>query len=70
MSFDYKRLAKFEVNVGEKEKKMRLIAGAVLLFISLFTASVILLLLGVILVATGYTKVCPVYSALDKNTCE
>lgn len=70
MSFDYKRLTKFEVNVGEKEKKMRLIAGAVLLFISLFTASVILLLLGVILVATGYTKVCPVYSALDKNTCE
>jgi len=70
MSFDYKRLAKFEVNVGEKEKKMRLIAGAVLLFISLFTASVILLLLGVILVATGYTKVCPVYSALDRNTCE
>ncbi len=70
MSFDYKRLTKFEVNVGEKEKNMRLIAGAVLLLISLFTASVILLLLGVILVATGYTKVCPVYSALDKNTCE
>ncbi len=70
MSFDYKRLTKFEINVGDKEKKIRLIAGAVLLFISLFTASIILLLLGVILVATGYTKVCPVYSALDRNSCE
>jgi cytochrome b subunit of formate dehydrogenase len=70
VDFDYKRLIKLEINVGEKEKKMRLIAGSVLLFISLFTASVILLLVGVILVASGYTKMCPINSALHRNTCE
>jgi hypothetical protein len=70
MSFDYKKLTKFEVNVGEKETKIRLIAGSVLLTASLFTASIILLILGLVLVATGYTRVCPAYSAMDKNTCE
>ena len=70
MSFNYKNLAKFEVNVGEKEKKIRLIAGASLVGISLFTAWIPLLLIGVVLIATGYTRVCPAYSAMDKNTCE
>jgi len=70
MSFDYKRLTDFEVNVGEKEKKIRLIAGSALLFISLFTASIILLMVGLVLVATGYTRVCPAYSALGKSSCE
>lgn len=53
MSFDYKRLTEFKVNVGEKEKKIRLIAGSILLAVSLFTASIILLIVGVVLVATG-----------------
>ncbi len=70
MSFDYKRLINREINVGEKEKKIRLIAGSILLFASLFTAKIILLLAGLILVATGYTRVCPIYSAMEKNTCE
>ncbi|KAF3982031.1 MAG: DUF2892 domain-containing protein [Methylococcales symbiont of Hymedesmia sp. n. MRB-2018] len=70
MDFDYKRLVKLEVNVGEKEKKMRLIAGSVLVFISLFPASVILLIVGIILLASAYTKMCPFNSALHRNTCE
>lgn len=70
MSFDYKKLIKFQINVGEKEKKIRLIAGASLLFISLFMGSVILLLIGLVLVATGYSRFCPAYAAIDKNTCE
>ncbi len=70
MSFNYKNLTKFEINVGDKEKKIRLIAGSALLTISLFTAWIPLLLIGIILLATGYTSVCPVYSAMDKNTCE
>jgi Protein of unknown function (DUF2892) len=69
MSFDYKRMMKFEHNVGEKEKKYRLYAGAALLVISLFTAEIILLLAGLALVATGYTGWCPAYSGLGKNTC-
>ncbi len=70
MSFDYKRLTSTAINVGEKEKKIRLYAGAILLFVSLFTASIILLVVGIMLVATGYTRVCPAYSAMDKNTLE
>ena len=70
MGFNYKLLTKTEINIGEKEKKIRLIAGSVLLFISLFTASIILLLVGLLLVATGYTRVCPAYSAMEKSTCE
>lgn len=70
MNFDYKRLIKLEVNVGEKEKKMRLIAGSVLLFVSLFTARIVLLIVGVMLVASGYTKMCPLNSAFHRNSCK
>jgi len=70
MSFDYKRLINREINVGDKDKKMRLISGSILLFVSLFTATIILLLVGLVLIATGYTRVCPAYSAMDKNTLE
>jgi hypothetical protein len=72
MAFDFKRMLKFEHNVGEKEKKYRLYAGAALLFISLFVpgGEVLLLLIGLVLVATGYSGWCPVYSGLNKNTNE
>lgn len=70
MSFNYKLLINREINVGEKEKKIRLISGSILLFVSLFTAKIILLLAGLLLIATGYTRVCPAYSAMGKNTCE
>jgi len=70
MNFDYKRMLKFEHNVGEKEKKARIAGGAVLILISIFTAKIILLLLGLVLVGTGYSGWCPVYSGLNKNTCE
>ncbi len=70
MNFDYKRLIKLEINVGEKEKKIRLYAGSVLLVVSIFTASIILLLLGIILVGSGYSKTCPINSALHRNSCD
>ncbi len=69
MSFDFKRATKFEHNVGQKEKKYRLYGGAALIVISIFTAQIVLLLVGLVLVATGYTSWCPVYSGLNKNTC-
>lgn len=68
MSFDFKKITSTAINVGEKDKKIRLIAGAVLIFASLFTASIILLLVGVMLVITGYTRVCPAYSVMEKDT--
>jgi len=69
MSFDYKRMIKFEHNVGDKEKNYRMYAGAALILISIFTASVPLLLIGLILVGTGFSGWCPVYSGLNRNTC-
>lgn len=68
MSFDYKRMMKFEHNVGIQEKKYRLYAGVAAFLVSVFTASILLLLVGLILIATGYSGWCPVYSGLDKNT--
>lgn len=70
MSFDYKRLVKFEHNVGAKDKKVRLVSGIVLLAVSLFTAKVLLLLVGLALVATSYFGWCPAYSGFGKNTLE
>lgn len=70
MSFDYKRLIKFEHNIGAKDKKVRLYAGVALLFVSLFTASILMLVVGIVLVATSYFGWCPAYSGFDKNTLE
>jgi len=70
MSFDYKRMMKFERNVGEKEKKYRLYGGAALIVISIFTASIVLLLIGLILMTTGYSGWCPVYSGMHKSTLD
>jgi hypothetical protein len=69
MSFDFKRMIKFEHNVGEKEKKYRIYGGAALIAISIFTASIALLLIGLILVATGFSGFCPVNAGLNRNTC-
>lgn len=68
MSFDFKRMTKFENNVGLKEKKYRLYAGAAMIAVSIFTGWPILLLVGMVLVATGYSGWCPVYSGLNKTT--
>ncbi len=69
MSFDVKRMTKFEHNVGENEKKYRLYGGAALVAVSVFMGEPFLLLIGMVLVGTGYSGWCPVYSGLGKNTC-
>ena len=69
MSFDFKRMIKFEHNLGDKDKKYRMFGGAALVLISLFTAKIILLLLGTVLIGTSFFGWCPVYSGLNKNTC-
>ena len=70
MSFDFKRMLKFEHNIGEQEKKYRVYGGAALLVVSLFVpgGEVLLLLIGLVLAATGYSGWCPVYSGLNKST--
>ena len=69
MNFDYKRLAKFELNVNDKEKKLRLIAGSLSILISLFLANILLLIIGLVLVASGYIGWCPAYSAIGRPVC-
>ena len=68
MNFDYKRLIKFEHNIGAKDKKVRMWSGVVLLVASLFTASVLMLLIGLVLVATSYFGWCPAYSGFEYRT--
>ncbi|MBS3965007.1 MAG: DUF2892 domain-containing protein [Methylomonas sp.] len=70
MSFDYKRLCKFEHNLGAKDKKVRMMAGVGLLVVSLFMASVLMLIVGLALVATSYVGWCPAYSGFGKSTLE
>lgn len=70
MNFDYKRLIKFEHNIGDKDKKIRMMAGVALFAISLFTASVLMLVVGIVLIATSYFGWCPAYSGFDYRTLE
>lgn len=70
MNFDFKRMLKFEHNVGDKEKKYRIYGGAALFVLSIFTASIFLLVVGCVLIATGFFGWCPAYSGFGKNTCE
>jgi len=70
MSFDYKKLLSKEVNVGLKEQKIRFGAGSAVLVASVFLGNIPLLALGGILVATGFTRTCPVYSGLGKSTVD
>lgn len=70
MSFDYKRLTKFEVNLNDQQKKYRLYGGITALISSVFLASIPLLLIGLIATATGYLGWCPLCSALGHNPCK
>ncbi|GEM_PF-931069 len=57
-------------NVGTNEQEIRFVGGLVVLLASAATASVILMVVGVYLLATAYLRWCPGYSKLGKNTCE
>ncbi len=68
MSFDYKKI-KYELNVSTIDQKIRYGVGVLLFLISLIKGKVILLLLGIALIATAYTKWCPAYSGFGKKPC-
>jgi hypothetical protein len=70
MNFNFKRMLKFEINIGTKEKKIRIYVGGALIFISLFLASIPLILIGLVLLATGFSTWCPIYSGMEKSTVE
>ena len=70
MSFDFKRALKKELNVGLKEKKIRYWAGSGALVASVFLGNIPLLVVGSALVATGFSRWCPVYSGLSKSSVD
>ncbi len=70
MSFDFKKALKKEVNIGLKEQKIRFGAGSALVLISIFLGNIPLLVLGSILIATGFMRWCPAYSGLGRSTVD
>jgi|GEM_PF-909305 len=68
MNFDFQRMLKYERNVGDQDQKIRFGGGALAIFISLFLGSVPLLLLGIALLASGYTRFCPLYAGMGRST--
>ncbi len=68
MQFDFKRLFQYERNVGDKDRQIRYGVGALSILVSLFLGSIPLLLLGIGLLASGFTRFCPIYSAMGKTT--
>lgn len=58
-----------EKNVGSMDRNIRFGAGAVLLIWGLvFKGGILLILLGIALLATGYLNFCPAYKLIGMNT--
>lgn len=70
MSFDFKRALKKELNIGLKEQKIRYGAGSAMLLLSLFYWHIPLLLLGIVVLGTAFTRWCPAYSGFNKTTVD
>lgn len=68
MSFDFKRMLKYERNLSLKERQYRLYAGVAMIVVSVFTASILLLVLGIFCVVEWHYAWCPIYAGLNKNT--
>ncbi len=68
MEFDLKRMFRYERNVGNQDRKIRYGAGILSILVSIFLGSIPLLLLGIALLASGYTRFCPAYAAMGRST--
>ncbi len=68
MNFDFKRMLKFERNVGDRDQKIRYGVGVLSILVSVFLGSVPLLLLGIGLLVSGYTHFCPIYAGMGRST--
>ncbi|MEE9425255.1 MAG: DUF2892 domain-containing protein [Methylococcales bacterium] len=69
MDFDFKRMLKKELNLGEKDVLIRKNIGIASVVLSVLPGSVLMLLLGIVLIGSATLRWCPVYSGLNKNTC-
>ncbi len=62
------------INVGSTDRMLRIVAGVVLLLLALFTGvatglfKTLLIVVGIVLVVTGFLRICPAYSIIGVNT--
>jgi hypothetical protein len=64
---------KFQKNVGETDKKIRISLGVVSVFLATQVAAWprwVLLILGVVLILTGLFQFCGLYTLFGINTCQ
>ncbi len=64
---------KIQKNVGESDKKIRIILGVVSVFLATQIGTWprwVLLILGVALILTGLFQFCGLYTLFGVNTCE
>jgi Protein of unknown function (DUF2892) len=59
----------FKANVGGIDRILRIVAGIVLIALTLMGVIGVWGWIGVVLLATGLLRTCPVYSLLGFNTC-
>lgn len=67
MAFTLKQRLNFKKNVGKQEQQKRYALGSMALLISVFTASIPLLLLGCILAGTAKMNWCPIWAGLGRK---
>lgn len=58
-----------KTNVGGIDRILRIVAGLVLIGLTLFGVIGVWGWIGVLLLATGLFRTCPAYSLLGVNTC-
>jgi len=58
-----------QVNVGNIDRALRIVAGLVLIALTLTGTIGVWGWIGVVPLATGLFKVCPAYSLIGVNTC-
>ena len=58
----------FPKNVGDQDRNIRFIAGGLLVLAGIFTGQIILTVLGLIAVGTGYMRTCMAYVPFKINT--
>jgi len=58
-----------QVNVGNIDRALRIVAGLVLIGLTLAGTIGVWGWIGVVPLATGLFKVCPAYSLIGVNTC-
>jgi hypothetical protein len=59
----------FKTNVGSIDRILRIVAGIVLIALTLMGVIGVWGWIGIVPLATGLLRTCPVYSLLGFNTC-